>query len=531
MKVLTHHTAANGRRLRNSLSLPLCSLLAFIAALLSGCAANSPQLTVPISAPPRWYAPLPPTAGPVAAATTTPASTPALTTSAAHSLPHNGSLTSLSQWWQQQNDPLLVELIDAAQQVSPSIISARSNIQQAQSARDVSSAALLPTLDAAGNFNRALPAPVSRTAVPALVNSVQLGLQTSWEIDLFGQNEASLNADKERFLGAEARWHEARVMVAAEVASYYYNLRACEKQLEVASADARSRLQTSRLNEQLAKAGLAAPATAGLARASAAEGSSRVTQQRAECELLIKAISALTALQEPQLRQKVALAAAASPQHGIADISSVPAEVLSQRPDVYSAAREVTAASFEVGSARAQRYPRLALNGSIANNKTKTRGFTQGFDTWSVGPIALTVPLFDGGAADANVDAAKARYEEAAGKYRGTVRQAVREVEEALVNLQSTSDRSLDTRVAAEGYSASFEGTQARYKAGLASLVELEDARRVLLAAQSGLISLERERRGAWIALYRALGGGWTTAAPHATPMVFSIPQAFLPDW
>ena len=492
--------------------------LAALALLLSGCAANSPQLTVPIAAPAQWFAPLP-------------LVTPTLALKATSSLPHNGSLTGLSQWWQQQNDALLVELIDAAQAVSPSVITARSNIQQAQSARDVSAAALLPTLDATGNANRSLPPPANRTATPALVNSAQLGLQTSWEIDLFGQNEASLNADKERFSGSEARWHEARVMVAAEVATYYYNLRACEKQLLVTSADARSRLQTSRLTAQLTSAGFAAPATAGLARASAAEGNSRITQQRAECEVIVKALSAMTALPEPELRQKLNAAAPDVPQQGIADISSVPADVLGQRPDVYSAARELAAASYDVGSARAQRYPRLMLNGSIAANKARARGFTQGYNTWSIGPVALTIPLFDGGAADANIDAAKARYEEAAGKYRSMVRQAVREVEEALVNLQSTTDRQGDTAVAAEGYSASFAGTEARYKAGLASLVELEDSRRVLLAAQSGLVSLARERRSAWIALYRALGGGWSTAAPSATPMVFSIPQTFLPDW
>jgi outer membrane protein TolC len=145
--------------------------------------------------------------------------------------------------------------------------------------------------------------------------------------------------------------------------------------------------------------------------------------------------------------------------------------------------------------------------------------------------VALTVPLFDGGAADANVDAAKARYEEEAGKYRGVVRQAVREVEEALVTLQSTADRGADTLIAADGYRASFAGTEARYKAGLASLVELEESRRVLLAAQSAVVLLERERRNAWIGLYKALGGGWSTAAPQPTPIVFSIPEVFLSDW
>jgi len=508
------------QRLIAGMSLALLSTLAALG--LGGCAASAPPATVAIAAPSQWYAPLPPTAA---------SSTPQVSTSATSSLPHNGSLTSLSQWWQQQNDPLLVELIDAAQLVSRSVISARSNIQQAQAARAVSEAALLPTLDAVGAVSRSLSAPINRNVVPVPVNAAQVGLQTSWEVDLFGQNEASLNADKERFLGAQANWHDARVLVAAEAANLYYSFRACEKQLLVVDADARSRRQTSRLNEQLAKAGFVAPAIAALARATAAEGNSRVTVQRVECELAIKALVALTALPEPELRQKLAQAAPASLQQGIADISSVPAEVLGQRPDVYNAARELTAASFEVGSARAQRYPRLSIGGTIARNKLSTRGFTQNYDTWSFGPLSLTIPLYDGGAADANVDAAKARYEEAAGKYRGTVRQAVREVEEALVNLQSTADRGEDTLVATLGYSASFTGTEARYKAGLASLVELEEARRVLLAAQSALVSLERERRSAWIALYRALGGGWTTAAPPATPMVFGIPEAFLPDW
>ena len=89
----------------------------------------------------------------------------------------------------------------------------------------------------------------------------------------------------------------------------------------------------------------------------------------------------------------------------------------------------------------------------------------------------------------------------------------MREVEDALVNLQSTADRAVDTDIAADGYRASFAGTEARYKAGLASLVELEESRRTLLAAQGALISLQLERRNAWIALYRALGGGWRVEA------------------
>ena len=497
----------------------------FLVALLAGCSAITPPPTIAVAAPPVWYAPLPSGSGILNASSANALST---TTS---SLPHEGSLTSLSQWWRQQNDNLLVELIEAAQTVSPDVITARSNILQAQATRAGSEAALLPTLDAIANVSRSQAAPINRTTVLPLTSAAQVGLQTSWELDLFGANRASLEADSQRLEGSEALWHAARVSVASEVANQYYTLRACGDLLAVARSDAQSRSETARLNELSAKAGFTAPATAALARASAAEGRSRATQQQAECEVNVKAMVALTAIPEPELRQKLAQTPATPPQQPIMEISSVPADVLSQRPDVYNAARALGAASFEVGSARAQRYPRLSITGNIATNKTRARNFTQSFDTWSFGPLALTVPLFDGGASEANLEAAKARYEEVAGKYRGTVRQAVREVEEALVNLKSYADRNDDTAAAAEGYRASFTGTEARYKAGLASLVELEESRRTLLSAQSSVISLGRAERSAWVALYRALGGGWTTAAAPATPMVFDIPESLMPSW
>ena len=96
------------------------------------------------------------------------------------------------------------------------------------------------------------------------------------------------------------------------------------------------------------------------------------------------------------------------------------------------------------------------------------------------------------------------------------MRQAVREVEEALINLQSTAARNTDAQTAVDGYRASFSGTEALYKNGLASLVELEDSRRALLTAQTTLASLQQSRNTAWVSLYRAMGGGWTPAANAA---------------
>ncbi len=350
-------------------------------------------------------------------------------------------------------------------------------------------------------------------------------MQATWEIDLFGGNRLAADATQARLVGAEARWHDARVSVAAETANSYINLRSCERQLAVAVNDATSRSETARLTKLSADAGFAAPASAALARASAAEASARTTQQRALCDIEIKTLVALSAMPEPLLRQKLT-ATWVDPSTNVAlPIASVPAQLLAQRPDVFQAAREVEAASADVGTARAQRLPRLSLNGSIAVGHARISGASADVQTWSIGPVGLTLPIFDGGRGAANVDAAQARYDEAVALYLASVRQAVREVEIALVNLESARLRNEDARVAAEGYRMSFVATEARYRSGLASLVELEDARRTALAAETALVGLHRERGAAWIALYRALGGGWSAAdATTLLPPPTSVP-------
>lgn len=463
-----------------------------LAALLTGCALNTPPREVDAHAPSKWYAP-----------TIISNHEAKSVNPVANELPHHAQLTNLALWWQQQNDPLLVELIQAAQTVSPTVATALSRIEQSRATRVSANAALLPKLDAslsATRSNQQAPLPLGTTT--------QAQLQPSWELDLFGANRATSAAALARLQGAQANWHDARVAVAAEVAKTYYDLRTCNKLANVTQADAKSRGETARLSTLSTDAGFQAPATDALAQASAAEGRGRATQQRALCELNVKALVALTAIEEPVLRSKIAGAALPQVPAMIA-INSVPAQTLAQRPDIFIAEREVAAASAEVGNAQAQRYPRLTLNGSVGIARFYSQGVSTDLNTWSIGPIQLTLPIFDGGARAANVDAAKARYQEAVSSYRGAVRQAVKEVEQALVNLQSIADRSDDARIALLGYQDSFKGTQAQYQNGLASLTDLEETRRRQLAAEINAVTLENDRMAAWIDLYRALGGGW----------------------
>lgn len=455
-----------------------------------------------------WAAGLPLVLG-ACAVTPPPAQVPAPATAAWQApLPHQGSLGHLARWWTQLDDPLLVELIDAAQAISPGVAQAHSHIAQARATQVASRAALLPSLDGQASASRGF-----NEQVAGIATTAQVGLQASWELDLFGGNRAARTAAEERLAGAQALWHEARVSVAAEVAQQTSSLRACLAQLQVTERDAQSRGETSRLADLSERAGFTAPATAALARASAAESQARVAQQRMQCDVEFKTLAALTGWEEPALRERIAAPAQPAPDT-LFTIAALPAQVLAQRPDIYNAEREVAAASADVGSAQAQRYPRLSLSGSVGAAWVRTGGATTDLNTWTIGPLALSVPLFDGGRRAAQADAAQARYAEAAALYRAKVRQAVSEVEQALVRLQSTAERNASARTAAEGYRASFDATEARWRGGLASLVELEDARRTLLAAESALVALRHERMVAWVALYRAAGGGWSADTP-----------------
>ena len=469
---------------------------------LAACALTPPADRVPLLAPAQWQASLPASPG----------------------LPHSGSLPQLSRWWQQFNDPVLSELIDAGQHASATVAAAQSRIAQARLTQANASGALLPGLSATANASRARNQP----SIP-LATTVQASLRTTWEVDLFGGGRSAESAAQLRLSGTQALWHDARVSVAAEVALQYFSLKVCGQQTRLSERDAASRFETARLSDLTATAGFTAPATAALARASALEASARLTQQRADCALQTKALVALTALPEPELLQKIAAQGAknesnkppavdfeaSSALFSIASpITSLPAHTLAQRPDVFNAEREVAAASQDVGAAQAQRYPRLTLNGSVGRLNSRSDVANIALNTWSIGPLSLSVPVLDGGVIQANIDAARATYGQAVVQYRSVARQAVREVEEALVNLDSTQARQADSAGAADGYRRSFVATEARYRNGLASLVELEDARRTLLAAETTRIALQKERYAAWVALYRAAGGGWSADVP-----------------
>jgi outer membrane protein, multidrug efflux system len=422
--------------------------------------------------------------------------------------PHGGDTAKLVAWWEQLKDPVLVELIAKAQEHSATVSQAELRLVQARNG--------LAQVDASALPNASIGLSQTRSSFsfggPAIIrNQTQVPISASWELDLFGRVKRESESAFAKLQARNADWHDARVSVAAETANLYVQYRFCEQQVLVLAVDSQSRTETFRLTDLAAKAGFQPTATAAVLRASAADANRRLIVQKNDCSIALKSLVALSAIDENDLQQKLKGTSAQLPTLKSFDVNPIPAQVLGQRPDLLAAEFDVASASADIGVAEAANYPRLSLAGSISPTRFASGGSSLNVTTWSIGP-SLSLPLFDGGARKANIELAKQSYAISERLYRAKARQAVKEVEEALLQIQVATDRQSDTDTAAKGFKEAFGAAQSKWKVGIGSLLELEDARRQSLAADVELGILKRDQLLAWIGLYRALGGGWQAA-------------------
>ncbi|EGY61879.1 Probable efflux pump outer membrane protein ttgC precursor [Ralstonia pickettii] len=478
-----------------------------LALLLAGCAVGRDYHTPPLSgteAPQGWHA----------------------------TLPHHGSRMALAHWWEQFHDPVLTQLVEHADATSPTIAQAVGRVREARASVSTSRAALLPQLKGSGSATRQggfggsqFAGGAGGLSAGALNPTLGLGTITtlaaqadaSWEIDLFGGKRRSLEGADARLTASEADWHDARVSLAAEVANTYLQQRECEALVDIGAATLSSRQETLQLTERKFRAGFVAPADFAQAQATVGDAVNALEGQRAQCAQGIDKLVALTGLDHDALNGLLSKASAQIPAPPDAGVPDVPAQVLSQRPDVSSAERAVAGASADVGVAVASRLPSITLAGSIGINSYRLGGQSLTSKSWSFGP-SVSLPIFDGGAGAARVETARARYDQALASYRSKVRQAVQEVEDALVRLDA-SERRVDAATMADAqYAKVLEASNARYRLGAGSLLQLEDVRRTALQASQSLAAVKLERAQAWVALYKAVGGGWRDDAPNPHP-------------
>lgn len=453
--------------------------------LVSGCASAPSSLTTPVDKPgfpAHWSAPLPDTQR--------------------HTI-------DITNWWRAQSQPELADLIEAAQRVSPTVAAARSRIAQAQAAQVQARSALVPQISAA------VSATSTRSPVqdPAL-RQAQAGLQFNWELNLATLQGVDAQAAQAQRDAADLQWHDARILVAAEVAIVYHGLRSSQRQAELLAQDVASLDETVRYTQMAVRAGQSAQPALSVALIDAAEGRNRLQQQQAASEVQVKALVALTGMSESALKDLLAT----RPNHGYEPrpfaVEAIPARILAQRPDVLAAERQVLLAQAQLLQADANRLPRLSLQGLVGPGRTWTGSIGGSGPTWTIGPLALTLPVFDGGARVAQHSAARGAVDSALSSYHAQVRQAVREVEEALVQLRAAEHRWQNGQQAAEQAQQMEAANLRLMKTGLLSGMAFEAAQRQSRAADLTALTLDLERQRSWVTLYRAVGGGFQATEP-----------------
>lgn len=436
-------------------------------------------------------------------------------------LPHGGNVDAMHDWWRQFDDPLVAKLVALAEADSPSLTKAWAAIEKARATLTTARADGLPSLSGSASSTRARQQSTTSGSLATSTTS-SAGLDAAWEIDLFSKVRRNTEAAEARADARVADWHDARVSLAAEVADTYVQFRGCELLADAYERERVSSDKTEKATAVSVHAGFSAQSDGALARASLASTTATLLSQRAQCDLLVKSLDDLTGLDEPALRRLLSDGKGTDAESGGhrlpvpagLDVRSVPADTLRQRPDLASLERELAASSAEIGAAQADLYPSLSLSGSISVSATPG---TSTLTTWSLGP-SLSIPLFDAGKRRAAVVTARANYQTALASFRQGVRTAVKEVERALVNLDSATRRVDEAQRAADDYRRYFQATESNWRAGLESLLTLEEARRSALSAEITLITVQRDRVEYWIALYKALGGGWRPAAPASPP-------------
>lgn len=415
--------------------------------------------------------------------------------------PQTGTLTDLNNWWARFDDSALRTLIAAAQKDDPTLEKAVAAIEKARANTESARSGFFPDINAGAKASASgsLKNGDGTTRVSSAV------LDASWELDLFGRTRRSIESAAALLEARESDWNASRVSLAAEVASNYIQFRAGRIKQHYYEKQAESQAKTCELIRFSVKAGFTAPADAELAQASAASMRSTALNQKAECEVLIKSLVALTGMEEAELRATLGEDLSLLPRPDGFQVTAIPANLLRQRPDIVTAERELASASALIGVAEAAQWPSLTLSGSVTLTATRGSATTA---PWSFGP-ALNLPIFDGGSIRAGIKSAKADYESAYATYRQTVRDAVKEVEQALVRLDSVARREAEEQKSTQGYNAYLTAAEQNWRTGGASLLDLETARRSAITAEISLLELRENRLMYWIALYKAVGGGW----------------------
>lgn len=414
-------------------------------------------------------------------------------------------------WWKRFNDPQLDALEDQAVAGSPTLAIANARLAQARATLDAVGAARYPQLGLGTRASRlkiSANRPLTNYATAnfaTVQNDFAVSLNASYEVDLAGRVARSVEGAAASAEQSASDLQNTRLLLSADVASAYFNLRSTDVELDVVMRSIE--LQRRALDLVTSRHDLGAVSGLDVAQQQALLETTLtqvdvLKKQRGQYE---HALATLTGTPAPSFEVAVDLKAIQPPPVPL----GVPSEVLQRRPDVASAERAMAAANAQIGVATAAFYPSLFIAPSYGvDSRTIETLFNGPSVLWSLG-VSATQVLFDGGRIRANVDFAKAGYEATVGGYRRTVLTAMQEVEDGITGLAALERATTQAQSAVASARRVLDMANARYEGGASTYLDVITAQQSLLTVERQAAQLQGQRLLTAVFLVKAVGGDW----------------------
>jgi multidrug efflux system outer membrane protein len=417
-------------------------------------------------------------------------------------------------WWEQFQDPVLDDLVERALASDLDLRIALARVEEARAYYGAARRDRWPgvsTEAARSRSNQQMPGFAEQRTE---IDSYDVGFSTLWELDLFGRVRRGAQAAGAQADAAVADLRDAQVLVAAEVARNYVELRGAQKRLNVARQNLGYQQETLDLTRVRLELGRGSELDVASAAARLAATEATIPPLVAAEVVAANRLAVLLGERPGALAAQLAYREVAPHLTTLAVDS--PAALLQRRPDIRAAERELAAATARIGVAKADLFPRLTLSGFIGfvAGDADSLGESES-RAWNVTPV-LSWAGFDRGVW-AGVTVAEARASAALAGYEQAVLRALEETENAFVTygthrqrLQSVVEQAAASRTAAEL-------ARIQYREGALDFLRLLDAERTLLQAEDAVAGAERDLNGAVVLIYKALGGGWEAAPALAS--------------
>ncbi|MGF6190525.1 efflux transporter outer membrane subunit [Serratia sp. 2723] len=419
------------------------------------------------------------------------------------------------KWWEIYDDEALKALIETALVGNPSLQIYAARLEAARAVMRQASAARFPTLDIYTTTDYARTSPTTKEGIArggtALRDpTYQAGTSVAWEADLWGRIDNSVKSASEEVSIALADREAIKLSISTEVAIAYWQLRAAEADFAMMQSAHQFRLEAEKLMTSRYRGGFVSELDVTRVRVE------RINAETAMEEANRRRIITEQAIAELLGHPIVGFSVPRSQMHSDVLPTSpeiepgVPANMLVRRPDLAASTHNILRHASNISVAEADFYPSIRLVGNFGvASSSLSRLLQRNSRQLSLGPLEITLPIFDGGLRHAQLAQANAQYDEAIATHKLLLLKAMREVDDALVNIQSWQKQTSSNEEALLAAKRAEHIALSRYKRGLTSYLEVIDAQQAAVTAERGLIQSKAQLLYSNVLLVKSLGGGW----------------------